>query len=207
MCTMSRLLTDGARKWLAAVSHATVKPGNADETRDDLSDGHLYHPRAVKQVGILLMGIIGDGMNFPIGRKRTADGALENLRRAVPEIDDSGASSRHIRVLGQFQINKKLTSKQTQQTQQQTFPSFPHNLHFFPTAKPNATYIFVLILANDELFEFCVSCGEFGGNMKVFVEFVLRLIFVDLKLSQNPYMPTTDAQFSVREILKFATSF
>ena len=103
-------------------------------------------------------------------------------------------SSRHIRVLGQFQINKKLTSKQTQQTQQtqqQTFPSFPHNLHFFPTAKPNATYIFVLILANDELFEFCVSCGEFGGNMKVFVEFVLRLIFVDLKLSQNPYMPTT----------------
>ena len=27
--------------------------------------------------------------------------------------------------------------------------------------------------------------------MKVFVEFVLRLIFVDLKLSQNPYMPTT----------------
>ena len=49
----------------------------------------------------------------------------------------------------------------------------------------------MLILANDELFEFCVSCGEFGGNMKVFVEFVLRLIFVDLKLSQNPYMPTT----------------
>ena len=46
-----------------------------------------------------------------------------------------------------------------------------------------------------------------GGNMKVFVEFVLRLIFVDLKLSQNPYMPTTDAKFSVREILKFATSF
>ena len=49
----------------------------------------------------------------------------------------------------------------------------------------------MLVLANDELFEFCVSCGEFGGNMKVFVEFVLRLIFVDLKLSQNPYMPTT----------------
>ena len=106
-------------------------------------------------------------------------------------------SSRHIRVLGQFQINKKLTSKQTQQTQQQTFPSFPHNLHFFPTAKPNATYIFVLILANDELFEFCVSCGEFGGNMKVFVEFVLRLIFVDLKLSQNPYMPTTNIRSSI----------
>ena len=78
------------------------------------------------------------------------------------------ASSRHIRVLGQFQINKKLTSKQTQQTQQQTFPSFPHNLHFFPTAKPNATYIFVLILANDELFEFCVSCGEFGGKPRSF---------------------------------------
>ena len=58
------------------------------------------------------------------------------------------------------------------------------------------------ILADDELFEFCVSCGEFGGNMKVFVEFVLRLIFVDLKLSQNPYMPTTDAQFSVRENLE-----
>ena len=39
------------------------------------------------------------------------------------------------------------------------------------------------------LFEFVVNLG---GNMKVFVEFVLRLIFVDLKLSQNPYMPTTD---------------
>ena len=115
-------------------------------------------------------------------------------------------SSRHIRVLGQFQINKKYALNQRIKIQQ-TFPSFPHNLHFFPTAKPNATYIFVLILANDELFEFCVSCGEFGGNMKVFVEFVLRLIFVDLKLSQNPYMPTTYAQFSVREILKFATSF
>ena len=38
--------------------------------------------------------------------------------------------------------------------------------------------------------------------MKVFVEFVLRLSFVDLKLSQNPYMPTTDAQFSVRENLE-----
>ena len=111
-------------------------------------------------------------------------------------------SSRHIRVLGQFQINKKLTSKQTQQTQQQTFPSFPHNLHFFPTAKPNATYIFVLILANDELFEFCVSCGEFGGNMKVFVEFVLRLIFVDLKLSQNPYMPTTFFCFSFFSVFR-----
>ena len=102
-----------------------------------------------------------------------------------------GISSRHIRVLGQFQINKKLTSKQTQQTQQQTFPSFPHKLKLFPIAKPNTTYIFVLILANDELFEFCVSCGEFGGNMKVFVEFVLRLIFVDFGLAQNPYMPTT----------------
>ena len=34
--------------------------------------------------------------------------------------------------------------------------------------------------------------------MKVFVEFVLRLIFVDLKLSQNPYMPTTN----VKPILK-----
>ena len=31
--------------------------------------------------------------------------------------------------------------------------------------------------------------------MKVFVEFVLRLIFVDLKLSQNPYMPTTVVTF------------
>ena len=99
-------------------------------------------------------------------------------------------SSRHIRVLGQFQINKKYALNQRIKIQQ-TFPSFPHKLKLFPTAKPNATYIFVLILANDELFEFCVSCGEFGGNMKVFVEFVLRLIFVDLKLSQNPYMPTT----------------
>ena len=58
----------------------------------------------------------------------------------------------------------------------------------------------MLILADDELFEFCVSCGEFGGNMKVFVEFVLRLIFVDLKLSQNPYMPTTNQWFRMMVI-------
>ena len=37
---------------------------------------------------------------------------------------------------------------------QQTFPSFPHKLKLFPTAKPNATKIFVRILADDELFEF-----------------------------------------------------
>ena len=42
--------------------------------------------------------------------------------------------------------------------------------------------------------------------MKVFVEFVGSVFFVDLKLSQNPFMPTTDAKFSGREILKFATS-
>ena len=36
--------------------------------------------------------------------------------------------------------------------------------------------------------------------MKVFVEFVGRGMLVDL--SQNPYMPTTDAQFSVRENLE-----
>ena len=94
-------------------------------------------------------------------------------------------SSRHIRVLGQFQINKKNNLNQRIKIQQ-TFPSFPHNLHFFPTAKPNTTYIFVLILANDELFEFCVSCGEFGGNMKVFVEFVLRLIFCWFEIVPEP---------------------
>ena len=38
--------------------------------------------------------------------------------------------------------------------------------------------------------------------MKVFVEFVESVFFVDLKLSQNPLMPTTDAQFSVRENLE-----
>ena len=45
------------------------------------------------------------------------------------------------------------------------------------------------------LFEFVVNLG---GNMKVFDEFVLRLIFVDLKLSQNPYMPTTVSSRSRR---------
>ena len=55
------------------------------------------------------------------------------------------------------------------------------------------------ILADDELFEFCGVCGEFGATERVFVEFVGSVFFVDLKLSQNPYMPTTDAQFSVRE--------
>ena len=47
------------------------------------------------------------------------------------------------------------------------------------------------ILADDELFEFCGVCGEFGATERVFVEFVGSVFFVDLKLSQNPYMPTT----------------
>ena len=99
-------------------------------------------------------------------------------------------SSRHIRVLGQFQINKKIRPQQTQQTHQKLSLLFPTSYTF--SQPPNLTQpTYVLILANDELFEFCVSCVKFGGNMKVFVEFVLRLIFVDLKLSQNPYMPTT----------------
>ena len=33
-------------------------------------------------------------------------------------------------------------------------PLFPHKLKLFPTAKLNANQIFVLILADDELFEF-----------------------------------------------------
>ena len=37
---------------------------------------------------------------------------------------------------------------------QQTFPSFPHKLKLFPTAKPNVSNILELILADDELFEF-----------------------------------------------------
>ena len=42
--------------------------------------------------------------------------------------------------------------------------------------------------------------------MQVFVKFVGSVFFVDFWLAQNPLLPTTDAQFSVREILKFATS-
>ena len=49
--------------------------------------------------------------------------------------------------------------------------------------------------------------GKRRESLLNFNAFVLRLFFVDLRLSQNPYIPTTDAQFSVREILKFATSF
>ena len=49
--------------------------------------------------------------------------------------------------------------------------------------------------------------------MKVFVEFVLRLIFVDLKLSQNPYMPTTNCNLlnssdtASQALVNFCTSF
>ena len=53
------------------------------------------------------------------------------------------------------------------------------------------------------LFEFV---GEFGENRRVFVEFVGRGMLVDFWLAQNPSLPTTDAKFSGREILKFATS-
>ena len=54
------------------------------------------------------------------------------------------------------------------------------------------------------LFEFVLKLGE---NRRVFVEFVGSVFFVDLRLSQNPLLPTTDAKFSVRDVLKFATSF
>ena len=40
-----------------------------------------------------------------------------------------------------------------------------------------------------------------------FVEFVGSVIFVDLKLSQNPLLPTTNAQFSVRENLEICHFF
>ena len=43
--------------------------------------------------------------------------------------------------------------------------------------------------------------------MKVFVKFVGSVFFVDLRLSQDPHIPTTDAQFSVNHFLKFAVSF
>ena len=36
--------------------------------------------------------------------------------------------------------------------------------------------------------------------MKVFVEFVLRLIFVDFGLAQNPYMPTTTDHHRPRQL-------
>ena len=45
------------------------------------------------------------------------------------------------------------------------------------------------------LFEFVVNLG---GNMKVFVEFVGSVFFVDLKLSQNPYMPTTHVDIKMQ---------
>ena len=65
----------------------------------------------------------------------------------------------------------------------------------------------MFVLADDELFEFCVSCVKFGENRRVFVEFVGSVIFVDLKLSQNPLLPTTNAQFSVRENLEICHFF
>ena len=52
----------------------------------------------------------------------------------------------------------------------------------------------MFVLADDELFEFCVSCVKFGENRRVFVEFVGSVIFVDLKLSQNPLLPTTKGE-------------
>ena len=56
----------------------------------------------------------------------------------------------------------------------------------------------------------CLSFVEFVLNLgkieEFFVEFVEGVFFVDFELAQNLLLPTTSAQFSVREILKFATS-
>ena len=39
--------------------------------------------------------------------------------------------------------------------------------------------------------------------MKVFVEFVGSVFFVDLKLSQNPYMPTTNDVLRIQRHIMF----
>ena len=52
--------------------------------------------------------------------------------------------------------------------------------------------------------------GKRRESLLSLVEFVMCLLggemLVDFWLAQNPLLPTTDAKFSVREILKFAIS-
>ena len=99
--------------------------------------------------------------------------------------------------------------KLPQQTQQKLFcfpPNSPQtqtNSNNSSSAKINSKIFDALGLAVGKSLSLWGNRGDFG---EIFVEFVGSVFFVDLRLSQNPLLPTTDAKFSVREILKFATS-
>ena len=58
----------------------------------------------------------------------------------------------------------------TQKTQ--TFLPFPHKFKLFPTVQLNTTYMFVLTLTDNELFEFVLILGE---EERKFEFFELRL--------------------------------
>ena len=60
------------------------------------------------------------------------------------------------RVLSQPNFSPQINT--TQKTQ--TFPPFPHKFKLFPTVQLNTTYMFVLTLTDNELFEFVLILGE-----------------------------------------------
>ena len=67
----------------------------------------------------------------------------------------------------------------TQKTQ--TFPPFPHKFKLFPTVQLNTTYMFVLTLTDNELFEFVLILGE--EERKLSCVYLGRKVW----LAQNPF--------------------
>ena len=81
------------------------------------------------------------------------------------------------RVLSQPNFSPQINA--TQKTQ--TFPPFPHKFKLFSFVQLNTTYMFVLTLTDNELFEFVLILGE--EERKLSCVYLGRKVW----LAQNPF--------------------
>ena len=112
-------------------------------------------------------------------------------------------SSRYMGVLGQPQINKKYAPNELNKNFH-FCPQFTTNSNNLSAAKIGSEIMSALSLTAKTSLSFLEKGRE---SFFEFVKFVGSVFFVDLRLSQDPHIPTTDAQFSVNHFLKFAVSF
>ena len=105
-------------------------------------------------------------------------------------------------ILGQPQINKKYAPNELNKNFH-FCPQFTTNSNNLSAAKIGSEIMPALNLTAETSLSFLEKGRE---SFFEFVKFVGSVFFVDLRLSQDPHIPTTDAQFSVNHFLKFATS-
>ena len=127
-----------------------------------------------------------------------SDAQLNIMDRQLLDIQ----SSRYMGILGQPQINKKYAPNELNKNFH-FCPQFTTNSNNLSAAKIGSEIMPALNLTAETSLSFLEKGRE---SFFEFVKFVGSVFFVDLRLSQEPHIPTTDAQFSVNHFLKFATS-